>query len=434
MTTTTEKPRTGQDIAPGVGRHGPQKGPRTTPDPDTITAPPSAGKVWAAKPNFDKGALIQRLPDWIESLGGELRWNPDHTRFTATCPSCGNKGGFEAKLDPTEGWRGGCWHTSCTLHGRLANVINLARASYGLDFLQAGLRLSEELGVPLVDGAVLEDTPEAKTERARKREEALLREAQALHDRHIRDAIGEGIYETLLDVFAEAALSMGEDWRAGVEDASPIRLDGDPSTDWRLVLRHLFQPEDRIFNGGRYDSGRPHHARHFRPVSELLAMDHPLGPYVTGGVFPAGCFERKAQHVTTARYRLLEADKLLGREPRDVEESEMNKMLSLALFRWLRDRLGIRFSAIVDTGSKSLHGWIDPDSKQLAWLTRHFGECHPPDWPPVPHPQTGEMLPAIYQPVDAKVLCNPAMIFRLPGAIHEKTGQPARLLYLNPQS
>jgi len=55
---------------------------------------------------------------------------------------------------------------------------------------------------------------------------------------------------------------------------------------------------------------------------------------------------------------VFDGDTLIGRQPKTDQERLMNKQRCAAVFRWMRERLGMQMVAIVDTGNKSLHGWF----------------------------------------------------------------------------
>lgn len=358
---------------------------------------------------FNEEAVKDLLPRWADDEAGELVWSANDTRFKCKCPFCGTPDRFQGDLKGGT-WLGKCWHAGCKVNGKNGDSLpGLLAKSKFKNYWEAGIALSRRYGIPLTEGEIKPLTGEEQAALERKR-------AEREKERRERERIDawEGKVTQKLNSKLDAILKEydSDDWRADCWESSVVRLEDEGSDDWRLVLRHLFDPADRIWCApDKLQSAKPEHAKFFVPVGELLAMPKPLGLRITCCTFPAGCYYRRKEHVERSIYRLLEADQLIGKEPKTDEEREENKRRCWALFRWLEETLKFRFAAIVDTASKSLHGWAPLTAEQLAVLE---------------HIKEGLGL-------DSEVLANPAMIFRLPGAIHEKTGRPAQLLALNPQ-
>lgn len=125
---------------------------------------------------------------------------------------------------------------------------------------------------------------------------------------------------------------------------SPVQLTGDAKDHWRLLLRK-FKPEDVIWMGDKFDSGKPEHAKHFKTATQWLNQ-----PSVTGSLICPATFKNNS----TARSN----DSVLVRRFLVVESDTLGKDQVGAVFKWLRDRVGLDLVAIVDTAGKSLHGWF----------------------------------------------------------------------------
>lgn len=187
-------------------------------------------------------------------------------------------------------------------------------------------------------------------------------------------------------------------------DMSPISLNGDPDCDGELTLRTLYDESDVLFIGDVFD-------RVVKPVSEWLKQ--PLGGFphlipnpMTGKeglTTEAKISFRCEQTVKDLRYAVCEMD-----------EVPLHKQVKF----WIRCiRLGVPVSAVIHSGSKSLHGWVkvncgsdgDKWEKDVrGWLFGEFGKAYGLD-------------PAC---------SNRARVSRLPG--HQREGkQQQRLLYLN---
>lgn len=175
-------------------------------------------------------------------------------------------------------------------------------------------------------------------------------------------------------------------------ELSPMRLLDDPSNDWRMLLG-LFQPDDIVWIGQVYDSGKQDHTRNFRSVREWFKEPAAFGQFTSPSIFKRGSFSRSNENVVQRRFLVIESDHL-------------NKAEMCAIITWCRQFMRLR--AIVDTAGKSLHGWFDWPGKDAE-------------------KQLKAILP--------KLKCDPALFrnsqpCRLPGAIRGKNYQA--LLYLDP--
>ncbi len=62
--------------------------------------------------------------------------------------------------------------------------------------------------------------------------------------------------------------------------------------------------------------------------------------------FQPGSFQRSNEKIVARRFLVVESDTL--------DKNQVG-----AVFRWLRDGVGMRLAAIIDTAGKSLHAWFD---------------------------------------------------------------------------
>jgi len=137
-------------------------------------------------------------------------------------------------------------------------------------------------------------------------------------------------------------------------EASPVSLDDRMEQDWRLLLSLFAKVEGLVWIGDKYDSGKPHHARNFKPVSEWLSQKAVQGPLICPCTFMPGSFSRSQKQVLRRLYLVVESDTLDHKE-------------CCSIFMWMRKYLTLR--AIVNTGGKSLHGWFQaPNPNQEAEL------------------------------------------------------------------
>jgi len=134
---------------------------------------------------------------------------------------------------------------------------------------------------------------------------------------------------------------------------SPVVIPVDPLEHWQLFLG-LFKPEDIIWAGSTYDSGKPDNAHHFQTVSKWREFPQAPFQFTCPSTFKPGSYSRSNDNVLARRFLVVESDTL--------QKAEI-----LAVFRWLQ--LNLPLHAIVDTAGKSLHGWFDcPNENQLAEL------------------------------------------------------------------
>ena len=126
---------------------------------------------------------------------------------------------------------------------------------------------------------------------------------------------------------------------------SPVAVKDNEPDHWKLLLGK-FQPEDVVWIGDKFDSGKPEHARHFRRADEWLKEKKVPGPLICPVAFKNNSHQRSNDHVLARRFFVVESDTL--------KRDEVG-----AVFKWLQAECRLKLIAIVDTGGKSLHGWFD---------------------------------------------------------------------------
>ena len=178
---------------------------------------------------------------------------------------------------------------------------------------------------------------------------------------------------------------------ADILAASPVKLEGREADHWRLLLGQ-FNPDDVVWIGDTFDSGKPAHAAHFKTAREWLAHNAAPGPYLCPVTFKNTSIARSNDNVVERRFIVVESDTLT----RDQVGS---------VFRWLREACELKLVAIVDTAGKSLHGWFEFEADLLDDMKL--------------------VLPALQ--CDPK-LFTPAQPVRLPGALRGNKYQ--KLVYL----
>ena len=136
---------------------------------------------------------------------------------------------------------------------------------------------------------------------------------------------------------------------------SPDEVSEDPSGHWRPVLE-LFDEGETIWCGALLQSGDEEHAERFKLKSEWLALDAVPGHYICPSTFKSESYSRSKDNIVRRAFLVVESD-------------ELDKDTIGAVFRWLRDKVGMNLRCIVDTAGKSLHGWFDfPPPEELEDL------------------------------------------------------------------
>jgi len=126
---------------------------------------------------------------------------------------------------------------------------------------------------------------------------------------------------------------------------SLLPLPENPAEHWRSLLA-CFHLNDVVWIGDTYSSGKPEHQRNFRLASDWLTERAALAQFTCPATFKAGSYARSNLNVSTRRFLVVESD-VLGRDQVG------------AIFRWMKEQVGMNLRAVVDTAGKSLHAWFD---------------------------------------------------------------------------
>ena len=190
-------------------------------------------------------------------------------------------------------------------------------------------------------------------------------------------------------------------------EESKDRIDWSPQRDASEVLRRLYAPDDWLFIGSRYDAG----AEHILPASEWIERfehfdsipEHLIPNPLTGeqGLTQDGTPSYRADScVAQFRFAVVEFDTM----PREQQ-----------IQFWAGVKLPV--VALLDSGGRSIHGWIRIDAANAAeWTRRVEGKLF-------------DILTA----VGADGACkNEARLSRMPGHFRAEKGRWQRLLYLDP--
>jgi len=176
---------------------------------------------------------------------------------------------------------------------------------------------------------------------------------------------------------------------------SPMTVTGNEPEHWKLLLQK-FQPDDVVWIGDKFDSGRPEHAAHFKTASEWLKYSVAPAPFICPVAFKNTSLARSNDSVVARRFLVVESDTLTRDEVG-------------AVFHWLQKGCDLKLVAIIDTGGKSLHGWFEFEEDLLD--------------------NQKLVLPALQ--CDPK-LFTPSQPVRLPGALRDGVaGKYQKLVYLS---
>lgn len=246
-----------------------------------------------------------------------------------------------------------------------------------------------------------------KTDPPRRNPEEARRWKQKHDERRRREHTQARITETARKQRADLVTNYR--WHpADLWEDSPTRPN-DAADDPRIFLASLFPPSAIVWTGKVFDSGERYRNR-WRSVCDWF--DSPLeelGPMTTPATWKPETVSRSQGAIASAPFVVLDFDGQEGRKPATAPELERHLSESLALVRWLKDRLRWRLAAILSTGGKSIHAWFED-----------------------PGPACLESLRPTFAPfgIDGGLIGHPEHPCRLPGQIHSATGKRSRVLWL----
>ena len=202
-------------------------------------------------------------------------------------------------------------------------------------------------------------------------------------------------------------IARGSDDEADLWGASPVRLDGEPQRDARLLLDTLYADGDYLFIGSLFD-------RPVRPVADwrrLLEQHGPRWPHimpnpVDGRVHKTSTGSpswRCDAAVCQFRFAVAEFDNL--------SRAEQLAFWSGVVFLGLFD-----VAALIDSGGKSIHAWLRVDCPDRNAWERDIEQ---------------ELFGQWLAPMGVDRACrNESRLSRLPGHYRQESGNRQRLLYL----
>ncbi len=213
-----------------------------------------------------------------------------------------------------------------------------------------------------------------------------------------------------------------EDWIK----SSPVAIPEDGLAQWRLLVGRLWKPDDLIWTGELWQSGKPEYKRNFKTAKEWGETEcGPLGEQMSVAAFYPNW---KAVY---KEFRWVQSDERAGNFLRTkecaqhgagcsgytlIESDEIERERFAIIQRWLDGRNGLRLCAVIDSGGKSFHG--------LLWGLRQAGLFRQME------------LRALLGGLGADRQALNHLTARAPGQTrYDHNGSPVgfqRLLYLNP--
>ena len=353
-----------------------------------------------------------RLPDYLHATHGD-KIDQRKSRAESLWLSCPYHSEKTASFNATRyngEWRWQCFG-ACSCGG---STIDASMKDAGARDFYSGLKHA-----CLVLNITLPDTePPTSQELARYRQkqrqraiEAKARKNNATQQQATCRAIQSKLYDYLKP-------HTRDDWKGSARELCPPErnlcacddfnsMNHDEIAYWLIFL--TFEPQGVIWMGDVKDSGEPRHSKHFKPSKEWWS-DASKFPRVSFSYYQQDSYSRSLENVSESPYILIESDDIIGKEPETQEDKEQNKRLSMALFHFMQERLGMKCKAIIDTGNKSLHAWFfTPPHDELLSLQ-----------------SIAESLG-----IDKQALANSNAPLRMPNFPHEKTGRNSELLFLN---
>ncbi len=215
---------------------------------------------------------------------------------------------------------------------------------------------------------------------------------------------GEKILRKILDLGAGAT-------EADLWKSSPVRIDWQPEEDPLHLIKYLYPPDSLIFIGERYSSGII--GKTIRTVLDWVYY------FEKGGkTFPhiiPNPLSGKTSTTQTGKPSLRADGCVKSFRFAVVEFDNLSREEQLA-FWWA---VNLPVVALIDSGNKSLHGWIKIDGIENAGQWTAQVENH--------------LFKQLLQPLGVDGACrNEARLSRLPGHLRDN-GNRQRLLYLGPE-
>ena len=271
-----------------------------------------------------------------ESVVGKVDWQSEVTGF-CRCPGeslhTTKSGANHCRVSIDGAPTIHCFHSSCADAVALANKrLRRELGDSRWEMVLPGGRVLRSGDVLASTGAVVSHEAVAAEARANGRDEGEALVLETLRSR------AERFKPELFDLYRWPFNQIVED--------SPLHVcEQDAEDQFRTWLK-LWPAHSTVWIGDVFNSGKPEHASHFRPVADWYQIGPVMGNYTCGSAFKPGSYSRCNESIEGQRFLVIESD-TLGKD-------EVG-----AVFAYLRRRLHYRLHCIVDTAGKSLHAWFD---------------------------------------------------------------------------
>ncbi len=202
---------------------------------------------------------------------------------------------------------------------------------------------------------------------------------------------------------------------ADVVEKSSIRIDWPPEEDSWRVLEALYAPDEHLYIG--QSKSAAHLGCELRPVQDWIARFQAKGPGSTSPhVIPNPLTGLPAPKASGQGHTLRGDACVAAFRYAVVEFDEMSREDQLAF--WWAARLPV--AVLVDSGGKSIHGWVRIQAINDAAEWTRVVERH--------------LFDSLLRPLGVDGACkNESRLSRMPGHRRKETGRWQRLLYLAPE-
>ena len=202
---------------------------------------------------------------------------------------------------------------------------------------------------------------------------------------------------------------------ADVTDRSPVRIDWPPEEDAARVLEALYTPEEQLFIGP--SRGRARIGCEVRPVGKWLRHFSEAGPVATAPHIIPNPLTGTPASLANGTGQTVRGDACVARFRFAVVEFDgLSREDQLAF--WYAAEMPV--VALIDSGGKSIHGWVRVCDVAQAEVWERVVEQH--------------LFGCLLQPLGVDGACkNESRLSRLPGHLRKETGRWQRILYLAPE-
>ena len=198
--------------------------------------------------------------------------------------------------------------------------------------------------------------------------------------------------------------------------ASPLRIPDDTAGHWKIAINQIFKPDEYLFIGPSYGTGDKYVKKvsSWNKIIDRSPAGLPVYPHLI--LNPLSGVEGFCKDGVTMSYR---SDSCVAAFRKTVVEFDDMPLWKQIAFWMFMISINFPVAAVIHSGGKSLHGWVDVSCRDYSeWQTK----------------VEEELFLETLVPLGADRMCrNPSRMSRLPGHFRRDKGQWQRLLYLNPE-